>query len=229
MLKKLILVSLTFWVAGSGNAIAHERTSESAWNDLLVPTFTRIHKDGFEFVEHQKDIPNVFLYGDSISIHYTKHVRNNLKGDANVYRLHTNGGSSFGFISNMNLLHSTMKDKSLINPWDFQWDIIHFNVGLHDLKYTYKGKLNLKEGSQVSTIKGYKHRLRHIVQYLKVNFPNTKLIFATSTPIPEGTEGRVSGDAARYNEAALEVLKDYPEIKINDLYNFTKDKQEHCD
>jgi hypothetical protein len=26
--------------------------------------------------------------------------------------------------------------------WDFEWDLIHFNVGLHNLKYIVDGKLD---------------------------------------------------------------------------------------
>ena len=53
-----------------------------------------------------------------------------------------------------------------------------------------------------------------------------KLVFATTTPVPEGANGRIAGDARRFNDAALEVLLDYPGIVVNDLYAFTKPHHE---
>ncbi|TWT91241.1 SGNH/GDSL hydrolase family protein [Neorhodopirellula pilleata] len=61
-----------------------------------------------------------------------------------------------------------------------------------------------------------------IVKYLKNLAPGAKLIFATTTPVPDGEPGRVAGDADKYNQVATKVLLDYPEIRINDLYYFTK-------
>jgi len=61
-----------------------------------------------------------------------------------------------------------------------------------------------------------------IIAYLKQLAPKAKLIFATTTPVPEGEPGRIAGDAAKYNQIALKVLKDYPEIAVDDLYAFTK-------
>jgi hypothetical protein len=60
------------------------------------------------------------------------------------------------------------------------------------------------------------------VAYLKDFAPDAKLIFVTTTPVAPEEPGRKAGDSERYNAAALEVLADYPEIEINDLYTFTK-------
>ena len=49
-----------------------------------------------------------------------------------------------------------------------------------------------------------------------------KLIFATTTPVPEDEPGRHAGDAAKYNKVALQVMKKHPQILVNDLYAFTK-------
>ena len=95
-------------------------------------------------------------------------------------------------------------------------------MGLHDLKYMAHGKLDKKNGKQVSSINSYKEKLDAVCQYLIKEFPKTKLIFATTTPVPEGAAGRIAGDSIKYNKAALEVLKNYPSIAINDLYTFTK-------
>ena len=45
---------------------------------------------------------------------------------------------------------------------------------------------------------------------------------SATTPVPRRSKGRKDGDAARFNDAAVEVLKVYPDIATNDLYAFTK-------
>ena len=75
--------------------------------------------------------------------------------------------------------------------------------------------------SQVFLKKG----LKEIVEYFKKIAPDAKIIFATTTPVPEESGGRIAGDAVKYNKAAIEVLKSYPEIGINDLYGLTKPNQ----
>ena len=119
-----------------------------------------------------------------------------------------------------------MFQPDLKQGWDFDWDVIHFNVGLHDLKYVVNGKLNKEEGKQVSSLETYEDNLRSIIGYLKSRYPQAKLIFCSTTPVPEGERGRIAGDAVRYNEVAYNVLKDYPDIRINDLYTFSIPVQE---
>lgn len=203
------------------------RPASEAWNEL-VPEKERkgAMSEAFAYVENNAKLPNVLLYGDSISIMYTMRVRARLKDKANVYRLHENGNHSGKFIELMTEMHDAMRDPQLDPPWAFQWDVIHFNVGLHDLKYLLDGKMDKEKGIQVSSIDVYKKNLRAIVDYLHELAPNAKLVFATTTPVPDKSEGRVAGDAARYNEAAREVLKDYPDVLINDLYSLAKPNQE---
>jgi hypothetical protein len=66
----------------------------------------------------------------------------------------------------------------------------------------------------------YENNLRNIVIYLIKIAPSAKLIFAATTPIPEGAQGRFTDDAVHYNRAALKILKEFPEVIINDLYAF---------
>lgn len=192
---------------------------EEAWRNL--DKFTR-SRYVFRYIEPQKNLPNIFLYGDSISIGYTEYVRTALEGSASVHRLHKNGGSSHDFIENMEHLRTSMFQPDLQGGWDFEWDLIHFNVGLHDLKYIVDGKLDKENGKQVSSIEVYQENLEKIVEYLSETYPDTRLVFATTTPVPPGSNGRFEGDAARYNIAALEVLKAYKKIRINDLYKLVK-------
>ena len=191
---------------------------KEAWKSLGKFTAKRYQ---FRYIEPIRDLPKVFIYGDSISIGYTEYARASLEGLACVYRLHENGGSSNNFIDKMETLRSSMFKPGLEQGWDFEWDVIHFNVGLHDLKYVLNGKLDKENGTQVSSLKTYANNLRSIIDYLHSYYPNAKLIFATTTPVPEGEPGRVAGDAKRYNKAALKVIKDQKNIGINDLYKFS--------
>ncbi|WP_297089360.1 SGNH/GDSL hydrolase family protein [uncultured Draconibacterium sp.] len=203
--------------AGSRGKKCKEEVCREAWNNLRLLT-----GPAFDYVHPQKGIPKVLLYGDSISIGYTPIVRNSLKGRADVFRTYRNGGASQHLIPGTEEMQKTMFQPHLKNGWDFTWDVIHFNVGLHDLKYLNNGKLDKENGKQVSSVEEYKTKLNAVCSYLQKEFPQAKLIFATTTPVPEGAAGRYAGDSVRYNKAALQVLANYPAIAINDLYAFTK-------
>ena len=62
----------------------------------------------------------------------------------------------------------------------------------------------------------------------KLKATGAKLIFATTTPVPEGKMSvyRTDADAMKYNEAALKVMKEN-NIAVNDLYTFVKPKMAH--
>ena len=177
--------------------LVNAETAEQAWSTLVDEKFSQ--RAEFNFIANNEKLPNVLLYGDSISIHYTEHVRDKLAGKANVYRIYLNGGNSSSFIPKMEKMYATMQDPKLLDAWEFDWDIIHFNVGLHDLKYIKDKKRDKLNGIQVTSIEGYEKNLRAIVSYLKQLSSKAVLIFATTTPIPEGEPGRVVGDAIQYN------------------------------
>lgn len=198
--------------------IAHADPAEEAWRALTGKGEKVLANPSFDFVENNPDLPNVLIYGDSISIGYTPAVHKTLEGKANVYRLHKNGGDTHRVIPAMKELLSGME-----KHWTFQWDVIHFNSGLHDLKYvTENGKYNTETGKQVNPPKEYQDNLIQIIQYFKATAPKAKLIFATTTPVPENSRGRKAGDAAQYNAAMRETLKGHPEINVNDLFALTK-------
>lgn len=195
----------------------NELICKEAWEKLRL-----LKGLAFQYIHPQKELPNVLIYGDSISIGYTPTVRESLKGKANVFRIYRNGGASHELIPAIELMHKSMFQPHLKNGWNFEWDLIHFNLGLHDLKYLHNGQLDKVNGKQVSSIKEYKTKLDKVCKYLRSEFPKAKLVFATTTPVPEGAEGRIAGDSVKYNKAALEILEKYPSIVINDLYAFTK-------
>jgi hypothetical protein len=216
-----MVIALCFFCAANAGAA---ETAKDAWAALVGKRF--IKRPGFPFVKNDPKLPNIFIYGDSISIGYTPQVQSSLKGKANVYRLYCNGGDSSSLIPKMTKMSELMRDNKLEGHWNFEWNIIHFNVGLHDLKYVAGGgKLDKKNGKQVSSTERYAKNVSNVAAYLKKTAPRATLIFATTTPVPEGEPGRVAGDAKKYNAVALDALKAHPEISVNDLYAFTKPNQ----
>lgn len=216
-----IRIMLTAMLITGGASFAGD--AKDAWMKLVGKKFSK--RPGFQFVKNDPKLPNVLIYGDSISIGYTPQVQKSLKGKANVYRLYCNGGDSGSLTRKLDQMHKVMRNKNLDGYWSFEWDVIHFNVGLHDLKYLNNRKLDKKNGKQVRGLDDYAANIEKILQYFKKIAPKAKLIFATTTPVPEGEPGRVAGDAVKYNKVALDVIKRHPEVMVNDLYAFTKPHQ----
>ena len=161
-------------------------------------------------IEDQPGLPRVLLIGDSISIGYTLPVREALQGKANVHRIPTNGGPTSNGVANL--------DKWL---GDKKWDVIHFNWGLHDLKFVdEKGQLsNAQTGKHQIPLEQYEQNLRQLTQRLKKT--GAKLIWCSTTPVPEGAAGRKPGDELRYNDAAAKVMKEFG-VPTDDLYSFAQ-------
>ena len=159
-------------------------------------------------------LPRILLLGDSISIGYTLPTRALLAGKANVHRPAENCADSG---------HGVRK----IAPWlgAGKWDIIHFNFGLHDVKYLDdKGALvSPEKGEQVASVAEYEQNLRALVMVLEKT--GATLIFATTTPIPAGSAGRVERSEIPYNAAAIRVMKEN-KIAVNDLHAFVAARQD---
>jgi acyl-CoA thioesterase-1 len=146
-------------------------------------------------------LPRVLLIGDSISMGYTLPVRKLLEGKANVHRIPTNGGPTTNGIAHL-------------KEWlgDSKWDVIHFNWGLHDLKF-------MPEGNRQVSPEDYEKNLSELVKQLKAT--GATLIWCTTTPVPEGVTGvrRDVGDVAIYNDIALRIMKQN-HVAIDDLNEF---------
>lgn len=167
----------------------------------------------FQPIQDDPQLPRVLLIGDSISIGYTLDVRRLLAGKANVHRPPTNCGP-------------TTKGLESLDEWlgDKKWDVIHFNWGLHDLKYMGPEGQNLADPSapdshQQVPLDQYIKNLEQLV--IRMKKTGAKLIWCTTTPVPEGAKGRVVGDSAKYNEAAARIMKKHG-VAIDDLYAFAK-------
>ena len=160
-------------------------------------------------------LPRVLLIGDSISIGYTVPVRELLKGKANVHRILANGGP-------------TINGLEKLKTWlgDSHWDVIHFNWGLHDLKYLGPNGENLADpkspdSHQQVPLPEYEKSLAELVKQLQST--GATLIWCNTTPISEGTKGRVAGDEIKYNEAAARVMQ-AAKIPTNDLWSHAQAK-----
>lgn len=177
----------------------------------------RAPNPAFRKVEDVDGLPRVLLIGDSISIGYTTSVQKLMKGKANVHRAPTNCGP-------------TTRGLQQLDRWigDQKWDVIHFNWGLHDLKYMGPKGQNLADPKDPTSkpqvaIDDYEKNLRTLVARLRKT--NAKLIWCATTPVPEGAKGRVVGDSVKYNKVAAAVMRDN-DVAIDDLYSFAKPRLE---
>lgn len=157
--------------------------------------------------------PRVLIIGDSISLGYTPHVIKQF--DKTAYVAHHKG----------NAQHTGTGLKK-IDQWigDNQWDVIHFNWGLWDLCYRHpeskvQGRRDKQRGTLTTSLADYEKNLELLVARLKKT--NAKLIWASTTVIPELEAGRKLDDDLRYNEAAARVMHKHG-IQINDLNRLSR-------
>ena len=157
----------------------------------------------------QNHLPAILILGDSISIGYTPFIKEKLQAKAEVSRPNENcQGSTRGV--------------EKIDAWlgKVQWDLIHFNFGLHDIKHVHPltGENSSDPAHPLQAdLETYKTNLTHIIERMKRTA--AKLIFATTTPVPENTAWREAGAEITYNEAAMQLAHTY-NIIVNDLHAF---------
>ncbi len=160
--------------------------------------------------------PRVLILGDSISMGYTPLVKAILSDEAYVTRPRGN-------------CQGTNHGVEQIEKWlaleGGKWDVIHFNFGLHDLKRVQpnnkKKNSNDPKHPRQAEPEIYRKQLQAIVKKLKAT--GAKLIFATTTPVPDGgvRPHRDITDPQRYNQIAHDVVKGQ-EVAITDLYSLSQ-------
>lgn len=201
-----VAMSALFWmVCGSSTpAWSQEKpaqTRQTRPNPALQP------------IEEDPNLPRVLLIGDSISMGYTLPVRELLKGKANVVRPNTNCGPSSRGVESLDQWLGKGK-----------WDVIHFNFGLHDLVYFAE---NGKDRAEKTTpgarhqvpLPQYEANLRKIVARLKQT--GAKVIWASTTPVPEGAANRAADESLLFNEVAAKIMQEN-QIETDDLHAFAK-------
>ncbi len=159
-------------------------------------------------------LPRVLIIGDSISIGYTPFVKAALSNRVEV--VHAPGNNA-----------ATVTGLKRLDQWlgDKKWDVIHFNWGLHDMKYVDPATAEMDmaklvpvaAGKQWVPVEEYEANLRVLVHRLKQS--GARLVWCSTTPVPEGANGRVPGDEAKYNAAALRVMR-AEGVAVNDLCAF---------
>ena len=157
--------------------------------------------------------PKALILSDSISIGYTKPVVELLRGKADVHRPTANCGS-------------TLAGLEKLDTWigGGPWKVIHFNWGLHDLCYRNpdskaQGSRDKVNGKISVPLEQYEKNLETLVERLEKT--GAKLVFATTTVVPDGESGRFAGDDVKYNAAAEAIMKKHG-IPIDDLHALSK-------
>ena len=206
-MRFLVVAGLLATLSLPGTVAARQKTAKKKKRQAKNSPLKQITDD--------PTLPRVLLIGDSISIGYTLPLRAVLKGRANVHRPATNCGP-------------TTRGLQQIDAWlgSGTWDVIHFNWGLHDLKYLGPDGKSLgdpkKPGSrQQVPIEAYEANLRRLVKRLQKT--GATLIWRQTTPVPGGSRGRVAGDSVKYNTVAARVMKEHG-IGIDDMFAFAKPK-----
>jgi lysophospholipase L1-like esterase len=183
------------WVATlSPDQQAWERTLQENLGSFYLPIHKREkiagRSNAWDFVRDDPQLPRVLLIGDSVSRGYTQAVRKELSGKANVHRAPANCGPTASGLKN-------------INVWlgDGKWDVIHFNFGIHDRN---------------TPIADYTQRLEQLVA--RMNQAGAKLVWASTTPIPDSPDGKqTAASIVQRNHAAAEVMQRHS-VAVNDLF-----------
>lgn len=157
-------------------------------------------------------LPRVLLIGDSISMGYTPYVIEMLEGKASVRHHRGNAGP-------------TIRGVEKIEDWlgSTEWDVIHFNWGLHDMY----GWVYAKEDRSPAM---YEQRLEALVARLKKT--GARLIWATTTPACPAAEHTMLNNydtrvvispeqEKQYQDTALRVMKKH-RIRVNNLHALMK-------
>ena len=155
----------------------------------------------------------VFLIGDSIrfgappsSPGYGIYVKEKLAGKAEV--LYPDENCRFAQYT-LRYLHEWAKDIDRENV-----AVVHWNNGLWDA-------LRLFGDEPFTPVEFYVDTLKKVHKRIQYVFPNSKIIFATSTNVIEEMSNpdftRKNDEIQAYNKAAIDVLEPLG-VEINDLY-----------
>ncbi|HBN78826.1 MAG TPA: SGNH/GDSL hydrolase family protein [Planctomycetaceae bacterium] len=176
--------------------------AEQAWEQVLQENlgsfYLPIHKrqkiagrsNAWDFVDDDPKLPRVLLIGDSVSRGYTQSVRKALAGKANVHRAPANCGPTATGLKKMDV-------------WlgDGNWNVIHFNFGIHDRN---------------TPITEYSERLEQLVERMQKT--GAKIIWASTTPIPDDESKKQTAQSiVDRNEAAAQIMAKHG-VATDDLF-----------
>ncbi len=195
----------------AGLRAALERWQDKCVNEEYAPVRAQIAAE-------DADKQRVLILGDSISMGYTPIVKRLLREDTVVVRPRENCAG-------------TTKGVANIDRWlqldGGRFDLIWFNFGLHDLKRVKPSGKNSNDPDDPRQAEPdvYARQLREIVAKLAAT--GSELVFATTTPVPEGgvRPHRDVADPARYNAIAREIMAEH-DVEVVDLYAFALARQQ---
>lgn len=172
---------------------------------------------------------NVFVIGDSVSIHYGPFLKKMIKDKFNYDRKR---GTHEALIDLDNPVGANAGDSRMVLSYlreehdkNTKYDVLLLNCGLHDIRVnreTHEIQINIEE---------YKKNIIEIIKLSRIM--SNKLIWIGLTPVVDKIHNsrkkgflRYSKDAENYNNAALEIMKEY-NVPCIDMYNFTKNLGEN--
>ena len=165
----------------------------------------------------------VLILGDSISMGYGPTVAKQLADLAFVVRpRNQNGGPE----NCAGTIHGVKRIDDWLQMGGGNWDIIHFNFGLHDLKHVKPDGKNSNDANDPpqADLVAYEKNLREIVAKLETT--GATLIYCTTTPYPAGVKPfRDPASAQQYNAVAKRIMLEH-DIQINDLHAFANGRLE---
>ena len=109
-------------------------------------------------------------------------------------------------------------DRWLAQHGNREWDLIHFNFGLHDIKHFDSNNefASPENGGVIRTNEeDYEDNLQRLVDIMRQR--SRRLVWRNTTPIPEGVIGRYPRHVQKYNEIASRVM-DRNGVPTLDLY-----------
>lgn len=169
------------------------------------------------------DQPRILILGDSISIGYTPFVQETLKGEAFVYRPLKADGSHENCAD-------TTNGVAKIDDWlareGGDWDVIHVNFGLHDLKHVKPGtKTNTDDPNDPHQVDLDAYRKQYDAILTRCKATGARLIVATTTPVPEGKVKpyRAPSDVQKFNAVAKELAEKHG-AAVDDLFAFADER-----
>ena len=187
---------------------------DAAYESVIAELRRECERQSDLYASAGESLPRVLMLGDSISMGYHRFVVDALLDQADVVRPRENcAGTTKGVAKIDEWLH--------IDGGDF--DVIHFNFGLHDLKHVKVAGGNAASNDPVdprqADLQTYERNLRLIVERLKET--GAALIFATTTPVPPGDvrPHRDPKDVAEYNAIATRIMAEHG-VAIDDLFEF---------
>jgi hypothetical protein len=214
-------------VPSSLQAACYNATDRGCHNHLPLPLPLR------------RDLPQLLVVGDSVSMGYTPLLARALDGIYQVYHIGqeaaslqncsgTQPGSGCGVANG----GDTCRGFECLNAHDAgcehdscwlrrrvpdgaQWDVVLYNFGLHDIE-----RDRAAGAAYEVPLARYTVLLSNITATLVAR--SKAQVWVTTTPMPAGTisPNRLNSDVVDYNTAAKATVKKWPTVRACDLYTF---------